>query len=804
MGQVDDLEAEVRALRERLSLLSEASLRINESLDFETVLRGVMGSAQSLTGSRYGMLLLYDDRGWIVDFIGFGGTRKQAQEFWVLPSGMKYQKHLSAFSESIRIRDFHSHLKEQGLPEFNPPFPVNPVMPFLVAPIRSQGERLGAIYLADKEGGSGQEFSADDEETMVMFASQVALVISNVRRHREELRSRASLETLLNSVPVGVLVFDAEIRVLRSANREVSRIVREVLMSGASVQEILDTATFWNADGKEVTGRDLPLGRSLATGKAVMAEEYVVEAPGGQTATVLVNATPVRSEDGKVDSLVLTVQDMSPQADLERLRTEFLGIVGHELRMPLTSIKGSAATLLAGISSLRRTEMVEFLRIIDEQADYMTGLIADLIDVVRIETGRLSVVPKPAEVPRVVDEARNAFLAAGGRDNVRISLPSDLPPVMAEGRRVVQVLCNLLTNASRNSHDESAIKVSAAVDGIYVAFSVADEGRGLTADRLPHLFTKFYRLQGQDPSADLGLGLAICKGIVEAHGGRIWAESDGPGLGSRFIFTIPAADPDAAVPTGDRAQDPTSAPQGADSGRMRVLALDDDPRTLKLVRDTLEHAGYETIVTGDPGQLADLVEEADPHVLLLDMMLPNTDGIALMRDVLAGCDAPVIFLSAYDRSELIESAFEMGAVDYITKPFSPTELAARVRAALRKRPERKDSFVLGDLAIDYANRSVSVASRPIGLTPREYGVLYELSSNAGAVLTQDQILQGVWGFDNSVDVRVLRTTIKNLRRKLGDNIVSPNYIYTVARVGYRMPRPDGSGDSAAESIRGRA
>ena len=796
MGQVDDPVAEVRALQDRVSLLSEPSLRVDENLDFDTVLRGVMGSAQSLTGARYGMLLLYDDRGRVVDYIAFGVSREQAEEFLVMPDGMKFQKHLGSFSEPIRIRDFHSHLEERGLPEFNPPFPTNPVMPFLVAPIRSQGERFGAIYLGDKEGGSGQEFSSDDEDTMVMLASQVALVINNARGHREEQRTRAGLETLLNSVPVGVLVFDAETRMLTSANREVGRIVREVLMSDGSVQEMLDTATFWDSDGKQVTGRRLPMARAIETGKAVMAEDYVVKAPGGQTAAVLINATPVRSEDGKLDSLVLTVQDMSPQADLERLRTEFLGMVGHELRMPLTSVKGSAATLLAGISSLRRTEMVEFLRIIDEQADYMTGLIADLIDVVRIETGTLSVVPKPVEVAKVVDDARNTFLAAGGRDNVRISLPSDLPPVMAGGRRVVQVLCNLLTNASRNSHDESSIKVSAAVEGVHVAFSVADNGRGLTADLLPHLFTKFYRPQGQDQSADLGLGLAICKGIVEAHGGRIWAESDGPGLGSRFTFTIPAADPDAVVPTGDRAQDSKLAPPEADSGRMRVLALDDDPRTLKLVRDTLEPAGFEAIVTGDPGQLADLVEETDPHVLLLDMMLPNTDGIALMRDVLTGCDAPVIFLSAYDRSELIERAFEMGAVDYITKPFSPAELAARVRAALRKRPERKDSFVLGDLAIDYGNRSVSVAGRFIDLTPREYGVLCELASNAGAVLTQEQILQGVWGVDNYVDVSVLRTTIKNLRRKLGDNIVSPKYIYTVARVGYRMPQPDGSRDRA--------
>ena len=205
----------------------------------------------------------------------------------------------------------------------------------------------------------------------------------------------------------------------------------------------------------------------------------------------------------------------------------------------------------------------------------------------------------------------------------------------------------------------------------------------MPAERLPHLFEKFARRDGPDPSRDLGLGLAICKGIVEAHGGRIWAESQGAGLGSRFTFTLPATEEHPTRPA--RPSTGRARPARADAAEPRVLVVDDDPRTLKIVRDALAGAGYDPIVTGDPGEAIELMDETEIDVVLLDMMFPDHDGIELMRDVFAHHDAPVIFLSAYDQRDLIVRAFEMGAVEYIAKPFSPSELAARVKAALRKK-----------------------------------------------------------------------------------------------------------------------
>ena len=325
-----------------------------------------------------------------------------------------------------------------------------------------------------------------------------SLVIANARRHREERRARTGLETLVNTTPVGVLVFDAKTGGVTSVNREARRIVNDLCAPGGSAEQLLEVLTFRRADGREVSLEEFPLSQGLSTGETVRAEEIVLQAPDGRSVTTLINATSIRSDEGEVESVVVTMQDMTPMEEMERLRAEFLGMVSHELRTPLTSIKGSAATLTEAASDLDPAEMLQFFRIIGEQADYMRDLIGDLLDVARIETGELSVAPAPADVATLVDEARSRFQSGGGRNNLRIDLSPEPPLVMADRLRIVQALGNPLSNAARDSPQASVIRMSAVREGIHVAVSVADEGRGVEAERLPHLFRKFTRIDGDD------------------------------------------------------------------------------------------------------------------------------------------------------------------------------------------------------------------------------------------------------------------------------------------------------------------
>ena len=778
-------------LRDLLSRLNQASLRITQDLDFNSVLQGVLDSARSLTGARYGVIALHDDAGNAGDFLSSGMTGDEAEKVWRMPGWQLHFEYLSRLPGPLRVPDLLGHIQSLGLPEMRPPLAVSPKISFLAAPLLHLGQRVGSVFLAEKEGG--QEFSQEDEETLVLFATHAAMAIANARRYREERRAKADLETLIDTSPVGVVVFDALTGVPKSFNREARRIADSLRDPDQTPEDLLDVAILRRADGREISLREFPMAELLGIGETVRAEEIVLRAPDGRRVTVLLNATPILSDADIVESMVVTMQDLADVEESERLRAEFLSLVSHELREPLTSIKGSAVNLRESFDSLDKAEVIQFVRIIESQSDRMRDLIGELLDVARIRTGTLSVVPEPAEVSALVDEARNTFLTGGRGRDIVLDLEPALPWVTADKRRIVQVLGNLLSNAARYSPETSPIRLSGALMGDGVALSVADQGRGVEPERLPLLFRKFSPADddGVDQKAiGSGLGLAICKGIVEAHGGRIWAESEGVGLGSQFTFILPVAEGVAggSVPHSDRAQ--------AEMGEQgSILVVDDDPMTLRNVRDILSRAGYSPLVTGDPEEALQLFESERPRLVLLDLLLPGSDGIDLMGKMLRIREAPVIFLSAYGREEIVASALDSGAFDYMVKPFSPTELVARVRRALRRPPspppdEPPGPFVLGDLTLDYARRTVSVAGRRVNLTPTEYGLLFELSLNAGLVLTFDHLLERVWGVKNSGTRRNLRSYVKRLRRKLGEKADSPKYIFPEPRVGYRMGEPE--------------
>ena len=784
------------ALRERLSRLSQASLRINESLDFDAVLQGALDSARSLTSARYGVMTLLDGGGGVQEFLTSGMTSGEAERLLLTPDRWQLFEALTNIDEPLRLPDLTAHVHALGFADFNIPLPVE-VFPFLAAPMFHRGVRVGHVFVGDRE--DGEEFSPADEETLVMFAAQAALVIANAGAHREERRARSDLETLVNTSPVGVVVFDAETGAPVSFNREAVRIVNSLRKAGQPAEELLDVVTCVRGDGRAVSLRELPLAELFSSGETVRAEEITLRVPDGRSVSALLNATPIRSDEGRVASFVVTMQDLAPLAEQERLRAEFLAMVSHELRMPLAAVKGSITTLLEGAGDLDPAETAQFHRIIRDQSDQMRFLIADLLDVARIETGALPVDPEPVEARALVEDAVSRFLAGDDRNPLEVELADDLPMVMADRRRIVQALGNLLSNAAGYSPEGSPIVVSAQRDGVYLAVSVSDRGRGIPAELLPELFRKFSRGFDRDTGSGVdgsGLGLAICKGIVEAHGGRIRAESDGPGLGARFTFTLPLAE--GIAPAAPPPSFPARA-RRTTRERVRVLAVDDDPQALRYVRDVLTRAGYAPIVTGDPADVPRLMAEEKPHLALLDLVLPGADGIQLMHDILRIDDLPVIFLSVYGQDDTVARAFDMGAADYVVKPFSPTELNARIRAALRKRlepslGEPSGPFAAGGLSIDFARRQVAVDGAPVELTATEYAVLYELAVHAPRVLTHQVLLQRVWGPERVGESWLLRNIVRRLRRKLGDDADNPRYVLTEPRVGYSLASGDAEED----------
>lgn len=646
MSQAEELRSENRELRNRFARLSDAVQRIGFSLDPHTVLQEVIEGAIAVTGSVHGVVTRIDESGRPVDFVATGLSDEDAKVVREWPEGYQLFERLRGFSQPFRLADLPEYLRSVGLPV--PPWVPRKLMG---APLVHHGKHVGHFFLGDKE--DGKTFTAEDEEIMLVFVQPAAAAIANARVHFEVKRARAELQALVETSPVGVVVFEPETGRLASVNREALRLVGEIHAPGSPPEQLMEVVTVRHDDGREYSLADPPLAEQLEGVPGLRAEEVELLVPGGRSVRLLLSVTPIHSEDSQqLVSLVVTMQDLARLEELERQRAEFLRMVSHELRAPLTSIKGSAGTVLEASPAASRTEMLEFFRLINGQANHMRRLIANLLDAGSINAGTLTVTPEPESVATLVDRARTAFLSGEGRHPLLADLPPGLPGVMADRERIVQVLTNLFSNAARHAPESSPIRVEAVRDGVYVAISVIDQGRGIPPDELAHLFRKHSGLKG-----GTGLGLAICKGLVEAHGGRIRAESGGPGLGARFTFTLPVAGDTAGSMA---AADPERA---APDGRARVLVVDDDPMTLRFVREALGTAGFTPLTTSDPRELARLIETERPDLLLLDLVLPGTDGIDLMKRLPELADLPVIFISGYGNDETIARALDLGVAD---------------------------------------------------------------------------------------------------------------------------------------------
>ena len=232
--------------------------------------------------------------------------------------------------------------------------------------------------------------------------------------------------------------------------------------------------------------------------------------------------------------------------------------------------------------------------------------------------------------------------------------------------------------------------------------------------------------------------------------------------------------------------------------------MDDEPHLLSYLRKTLRESGYVSLAASNLKETERLIETDKPHLVLLNPALdtadplsgPGAGGTEMIDGVRELTDAPVIFLAEQGADEDGSLALDIGADDYILKPFSPTELVTRIRAALRRqsaseREPTRESYQAGHLRIEYSERRVTVGGRPVHLTSTEYRLLFDLSVNAGKVLSHDQLLRRVWGPGYEGDTQPVRTFVKSLRRKLGDDARSPAYIFTEPRVGYRMAKPEG-------------
>ena len=400
-------------------------------------------------------------------------------------------------------------------------------------------------------------------------------------------------------------------------------------------------------------------------------------------------ALRARRRQYELRDVLIALRNARDEAErANRLKDEFLATLSHELRTPLNAILG-------WVSMLRRTAVPPERRphvyeVIERNALAQTQLIADVLDVSRIITGRLRLTRTEVDVPALVSTAVDSIRPAADARGLRLVMDVDrsLQDIVGDRERLQQVLWNLLSNAVKFTPPGGTVtaRAVAVVGGIEIA--IADTGAGVSAEFLPFAFDRF-RQADQSFTREhggLGLGLAIVKHIVELHGGRVSAESPGVNQGTTFRVFLPSrAEATITAPESHRPE--RDAVEDLDLDGRSILVVDDDPATRELLFELLTHCRA-TVFTAASAQAAvDMIGRSVPTLLIADIGMPGQDGISMMREIRRlppdrGGRVPAIALSAYARAEDRSSALRAGFSDFVAKPARPEDVLRAVQQLL--------------------------------------------------------------------------------------------------------------------------
>ena len=418
----------------------------------------------------------------------------------------------------------------------------------------------------------------------------------------------------------------------------------------------------------------------LGRGERIDHYETVRVAKDGRRIDVSLTISPIKDRLGHIIGASKIARDITEKkriaealrASEERLahelrrKDEFIAILAHELRNPLAPVRNASHYL--SIHEMEAPDVQRAVQIIDKHVSVMSRLIDDLVDVARISRGALELRPERAVVQELVEAAVDASRHEidSRRHHLRLALPKELITLHADRTRLIQVLCNLITNAAKYSPQGGAIEISARVDeGRMLSLSVRDRGAGIPREKLNEIFDLFAQLHRtlDQQSGGLGIGLTLARQIVELHGGSIEAHSEGVGLGSEFIVRMPIL-PAPPVVAAELAAPVRNATR-------RMLVADDNRDAADSLAMLLVGRGHEVVVAYDGRSALELADRHRPEVLLLDIGMPEMDGYEVarrIRDRTWGKDVMLVALTGWGQEKDERQAFEAGFDAHVVKP----------------------------------------------------------------------------------------------------------------------------------------
>jgi PAS domain S-box-containing protein len=502
--------------------LIEIIRALTQQLDLEAVLARILEAAADLLNGQAGLVALRGEDG-------------------------KFRTHIQYRVSPEFIRHFDSILRD--VPDRGDPagFVVSEIERRLVA-VGQRFDMSGTVGLPLQAGQDlvglllvfralSTPFTTNDRQLLQTFADQAAVAVNNARLYEQTATERRRLDAVLEGSADGIAITDPGHRVLRW-NRALARLTG--VAASSAVGNLYDDLIQW---AKKEPGLDLVEAEAGGWPFSSAAPLYVegdLRRADGSTVAVGITYAPILDRNNRLVNIVANVRDITRFREAEQLKSTFISIISHELRTPVSLIKGYAGTLRREDARWDPGTVQESLAVIEEEADRLTRLIDNLLDASRLQAGALKLTISEVALDEMAAQLAREYKTQTDRHTFEVDFPTPFPLIHGDEERLRQVLTNLISNAIKYSPQGGTIRIAGKVEPERVVLSVSDPGAGLPPEELARVFDRFYRADtaATRKATGAGLGLFLAKAVVEAHGGEIWASSE-PGSGATFHFSLP-------------------------------------------------------------------------------------------------------------------------------------------------------------------------------------------------------------------------------------------------------------------------
>jgi K+-sensing histidine kinase KdpD len=518
----------------------EAALAVASEVRPDAVLQRIIDLAREVVPAKYAALGVANESGRLERFIVSGLTQAEQDLIGPLPEGHGLLGTLIREGRPLLIADMSADSRSVGFPENHPP-----MRSLLGVPILLGSRTLGNLYLTEREDGA--PFTADDLEAVQVLAAHAATAIDRAELYRqvEAARERAEeqrdqLRVILDNLPSGVLIQSAPQEQIELVNEAALAILLRQSAPSGTLPTYGRDYRLLHADGTPLPADQRPSARALA-GEQVHNQQVMLERWDGSQLPVLAQASPLRDATGAIQRAVVVYQDVTRLREAEQLKDDFLSLISHEFRTPLTAIHGGAHLLSEQGDELAPETKHELLQDVVVESARLDRMLANMLSLAAIMAGRLQASTEPILLALLVRRVAAEVAARSPGYELTVDLPADLPAAEGDPDLLAQVLRNLYENAIKYSPGGGEVRTTARQDDGAITIELTDSGVGIAPEHVTEVFERFRR-PGADPTVrGMGLGLYLSRLLVEAQNGRIAARSAGIGLGATFAVTLPVA-----------------------------------------------------------------------------------------------------------------------------------------------------------------------------------------------------------------------------------------------------------------------